>query len=146
MDVRLADDPFSLVEDGNANLYHDVGAFQDGEMLTCMPIYLSEKQILGLVLARTVGPRGEYSRVGRYSIRFHSTVSDEVFRKDVIEAAKKGKAPTRDPIERDENKWHKTFIAASQSGWMQKRIEEDDYEIGAGVTSDNIPQFRITLV
>ncbi len=142
----LADDPFSLVEDGNAHLYHDAGAFQDGEMLTCMPIYLSEKQILGLVLERTVGPRGEYSRVGEYSIRFHSNVSDEVFRKDIVEAAKKGKTPTRNPIDRDDRNWHKAFIAASQSGWMQKRIEEDDYGIRAGVTSDNIPQFRITLV
>ena len=109
------DDPFCLIKDKTANLYHDVGAFQNCKLLTCMPIYLSETQCIGLILERSGGPCGEYFRVGRYNIRFHNNVTDEIWGKFVTQAAKTGKAPARRQSEEDEYMWHKAFIAASKS-------------------------------
>ena len=141
----LTDDSFCLSKGRSANVYHDVGAFHKGEMLTCMPIYLSDRHNVGLVLERSAGPCGEFQRVGRYSIRFHNDFSDEKWRQ-IIGAAKKGVKLARKANEGDENRWHEDFVAASQSDWMKQRIVEDDYETRAGMTRDGIPQFQITLV
>ena len=141
-----SNDSFCLIKDKTANLYHDVGAFQDSELLTCMPIYLSGKQNIGLILERSGGSFVEYRRVGRYTIRYHNNVTDETWIKDVIEAGKTGKHRARISNEGDEDMWNKAFIAASKSDWMKQRIREDDYEAREGMTSDGIPRFRISLV
>ncbi|KAL8714295.1 MAG: hypothetical protein Q9225_006589 [Loekoesia sp. 1 TL-2023] len=44
---------FSLIENETAYVHHDIGKFQEGELFTCMPTYLSENQIMGLILERT---------------------------------------------------------------------------------------------
>ena len=138
--------PFCLTKDKTANLNHDVGAFQDSELLTCMPIYFSEKENIGLIIERSGGSRGEYRRIGRYNILFRNNKMDETWERDIIEAGRTGRLQAKRSSKRDENEWHKAFIAASQSDWMKQRIRADDYEATEGMTSSGIPQFRISLV
>ncbi|MCJ1401959.1 hypothetical protein MMC11_005176 [Xylographa trunciseda] len=141
-----SNDHFCLIKDKTANLYHDVEAFKDSRLLTCLPIYLSEQDNIGLILERSEGSRGEYRRVGKYTIRVHNNVKDKTWMKDILEAVHTGKNLVGGQNEGDEYMWNMAFIAASKSDWMNRRITEDDYEAREGMTSDGIPQFRISLV